>query len=133
MEQNNKPEAACAANEMGINFYQKRALNTAVFERPDYPLIALGEEVGEVMGKIAKYGRKKGMSVEEVIIDIRSKYPDAMELREAVMKEMGDVLWQWSVLCDCLGFAAFDVAADNLMKLQDRQQRNVLDGEGDNR
>ena len=52
-----------AANEMGINFYQKRALNTAVFEHNYYPLIALGEEVGEVMGKIAKFGRKNNMSV----------------------------------------------------------------------
>ena len=129
MEQNQN----AAANEMGINFYQKRALNTAVFERNDYPLIALGEEVGEVMGKIAKFGRKNNMSVEEVIIDIKNKYPDAMELREAVKKEMGDVLWQWAVLCDVLGFNAFDVAALNLMKLQDRQKRNVLDGEGDNR
>ena len=124
---------AAVMGDMGINLYQERALNTAVFERHDYPLIALCEEVGEVMGKIAKYGRKKGMSVEEVILDIRNKYPDAMELRAAVMKEMGDVLWQWSVLCDSLGFVAFDVALDNLMKLQDRQVRGVLNGEGDNR
>lgn len=129
MEQNQN----AAENEMGINFYQKRALNTAVFERNDYPLIALGEEVGEVMGKIAKYGRKKSMSVEEVIIDIKSKYPDALELREAVKKELGDVLWQWAVLCDALGFGAHEIAWDNLEKLQDRKQRNVLNGEGDNR
>ena len=51
---------------MGINFYQKRALNTAVFESNDYPLIALGEEVGEVMGKIAKFGRKNNLSPNQV-------------------------------------------------------------------
>ena len=100
MEQNQ-----AAVGPMDIQFYQKHALNTAVFERPDYPLIAIGEEVGEVLGKIAKYGRKKSMSVEEVIIDIKSKYPDALELREAVKKELGDVLWQWAVLCDALGFS----------------------------
>ena len=129
MEQNQN----AAANEMGINFYQKRALNTAVFERNDYPLIALGEEVGEVMGKIAKFGRKNNMSVEEVIIDIKNKYPDAMELREAVKKEMGDVLWQWSVLAYVLGLAPSEIAEENLSKLSDRQERNVLNGEGDNR
>lgn len=128
MEQNQ-----AAVGPMDIQFYQKRALNTAVFERPDYPLIALGEEVGEVLGKIAKHGRKKSMSVEEVIIDIKSKYPDAMELREAVKKELGDVLWQWAVLCDALGFGAHEIAWDNLDKLADRQKRNVLNGEGDNR
>lgn len=128
MEQNQ-----AAVGPMDIQFYQKRALNTAVFERPDYPLIALGEEVGEVLGKIAKHGRKKSMSVEEVIIDIKSKYPDAMELREAVKKELGDVLWQWAVLCDALGFGAHEIAWDNLDKLADRQKRNVLNGEGDER
>ena len=130
MEQNQN----AAANEMGINLYQKRALNTAVFERNDYPLIALGEEVGEVMGKIAKFGRKNNMSVEQVINAIANPQTSAVqELREQVGKELGDVLWQWAVLSDALGFKAFDVAALNLMKLQDRQQRNVLNGEGDER
>ena len=123
-----------AANEMGINFYQKRALNTAVFERNDYPLIALGEEVGEVMGKIAKFGRKNNMSVEQVINAIANPQTSAVqELREQVGKELGDVLWQWAVLTDALGFKAFDVAALNLMKLQDRQGRGVINDEGDNR
>ena len=130
MEQNQN----AAANEMGINFYQNRALNTAVFERNDYPLIALGEEVGEVMGKIAKFGRKNNMSVEQVINAIANPQTSAVqELREQVGKELGDVLWQWAVLSDALGFKAFDVAALNLMKLQDRKQRNVLNGEGDER
>ena len=130
MEQNQN----AAANEMGINFYQKCALNTAVFEHNDYPLIALGEEVGEVMGKIAKFGRKNNMSVEQVINAIANPQTSAVqELREQVGKELGDVLWQWAVLAKTLGFNAFDVAALNLMKLQDRQQRDVLNGEGDNR
>ena len=130
MEQNQN----AAANEMGINFYQKRALNTAVFERNDYPLIALGEEVGEVMGKIAKFGRKNNMSIEQVINAIANPQTSAVrELREQVGKELGDVLWQWAVLAKTLGFNAFDVAALNLMKLQDRQARDVLNGEGDER
>lgn len=130
MEQNQN----AAANEMGINLYQKRALNTAVFERNDYPLIALGEEVGEVMGKIAKFGRKNNMSVEQVINAIANPQTSAVqELREQVGKELGDVLWQWAVLSDALGFKAFDVAALNLMKLQDRQARDVINGEGDER
>lgn len=123
-----------AANEMGINFYQKRALNTAVFERNDYPLIALSEEVGEVMGKIAKFGRKNNMSAEQVINAIANPQTSAVqELREQIGKELGDVLWQWAVLTDALGFKAFDVAALNLIKLQDRQGRGVINGEGDNR
>ena len=129
MEQNQ----AAAMGDMGMDFYQKRALNTAVFQRVDYPMLALSEEVGEVMGKIAKYGRKNGMSAEQVILGIASANPEMLELRQQVEKEMGDVLWQWAVLTKTLGFNAFDVAALNLMKLQDRQARNVLNGEGDNR
>ena len=52
---------------MELNMYAVKAQQTAVFTRNDYPLVALGEEVGEVMGKIAKFGRKNDMSVEEVI------------------------------------------------------------------
>ena len=119
---------------MELNMYAVKAQQTAVFTRNDYPLVALGEEVGEVMGKIAKFGRKNDMSVEEVIDAISNPQTSAVqELREAVQKEMGDVLWQWAVLCNTLAMAPADVATSNLFKLQDRQQRNVLNGEGDER
>ena len=124
-----------AVGPMDLETYQRRALSTAVFACPDYPLVALGEEVGEVMGKIAKFGRKNDMPVVAVIRFIKEVSVDSkgLELREAVKKEMGDVLWQWAVLCNELGFSAHDVAWDNLHKLADRQERNVLNGEGDNR
>lgn len=128
-------ENVAKASDLGLDFYQKRAMNTAVFACPDYPLVALGEEVGEVMGKIAKFGRKNDMPVVAVIRFIKEVHMDSkgLELREAVKKEMGDVLWQWAVLCNELGFSAQEVALDNLAKLQDRQGRGVLNGEGDNR
>lgn len=129
MEQNQ----AVAMGDMGMDLYQKCALNTAVFQRVDYPLLALSEEVGEVMGKIAKYGRKNGMSAEQVILGIASANPEMLELRQQVEKEMGDVLWQWAVLASVLDMRPCKIAHENLMKLQDRQQRDVLNGEGDNR
>lgn len=128
MEQNK-----AAWGPMDMDMYQKRALNTAVFQRVDYPLMALSEEVGEVMGKIAKYGRKNGMSAEQVILGIAQANPEMLELRQQVEKEMGDVLWQWSVLASVLDMRPSAIAHENLMKLQDRQQRSVLNGEGDNR
>ena len=53
-----------------------------------YPLLALGEEMGEVQGKIAKFIRKssKGMHLPEQVTD----------LREAVGYELGDLLYQVS-------------------------------------
>ena len=124
-------ENVAKATDLGLDFYQKRAMNTAVFSNNDYPLMALAEEVGEVMGKIAKHCRKTGMDADEAIHLI--EYGALPDLKEAVKKEMGDVLWQWAVLCHHLGLSAQEVALDNLAKLQDRQQRNVLNGEGDNR
>lgn len=119
---------------MELNMYAVKAQQTAVFTRNDYPLVALGEEVGEVMGKIAKFGRKNYMSVEEVINAIANPETQAVEeLRAAIKKEMGDVLWQWAVLCNALCMSPNHIAEENLLKLQDRKERNVLNGEGDNR
>ena len=119
---------------MELNMYAVKAQQTAVFTRNDYPLVALGEEVGEVMGKIAKFGRKNDMSVEEVINAIANPETQAVaELRAAIKKEMCDVLWQWSVLCNVLCMSPNHIAEENLFKLQDRKQRNVLNGEGDER
>ncbi|AIK67532.1 hypothetical protein SS1_28 [Cronobacter phage vB_CsaP_Ss1] len=119
---------------MELNMYAVKAQQTAVFTRNDYPLVALGEEVGEVMGKIAKFGRKNDMSVEEVINAIANPETQAVaELRAAIKKEMGDVLWQWAVLCNALCMSPNHIAEENLFKLQDRKERNVLNGEGDER
>jgi NTP pyrophosphatase (non-canonical NTP hydrolase) len=52
---------------------------------------------------------------------------------EGLKKELGDVLWFIAELSTHLGFTLQDVAELNLQKLADRQQRNALKGEGDNR
>ena len=107
------------------------ARKTAVYDHSDYPLLALSEEVGEVMGKIAKYGRKNALAANNVINQIANDL--IPELKEQVEKEMGDVLWQWSNLCWELGLNPADVAEKNISKLQGRQERGTLNGEGDNR
>lgn len=118
--------------DFGLKEYMVEARKTAVYHYADYPLAALAEEVGEVMGKIAKQGRKNRQPVWEVIHDIKHGYsPEG--LREAVEKEMGDVLWQWANLCHELGFDPAEVANKNIDKLQGRQERGTLNGEGDNR
>ena len=87
-----------------------------------YPALALAEEAGEVSGKLAKFIRKNNYSVEA-----------QNQLRSDVFKELGDVVWQLTALAGEFGFSMEDVARENITKLQDRKQRGVIVGEGDNR
>lgn len=118
-------------NDYGIKAFQAIALTTAVFKYPDYPLASLAEEVGEVTGKIGKHARKNKMPIWQVIESIcEGELP---ELKNEVSKELGDIIWQWSVLCACLGIDPADVMEQNNLKLASRSDRGVLNGEGDNR
>jgi NTP pyrophosphatase (non-canonical NTP hydrolase) len=53
--------------------------------------------------------------------------------KTAIIKEVGDVLWYLSAICNELGITLEAAAATNLQKLYSRTERNVLQGEGDER
>lgn len=101
--------------------YQKEAEKTACYSKPKgqewlYPALGLPEEVGEVCGKLAKSVRgDKELDKEELI------------------KELGDCLWMLAMLAKELDINLEIVAVTNLRKLRDRQKRNVIKGDGDNR
>lgn len=110
---------------MNFDTYQEQAEETSVApeEFPEWvtPRLVLwtlgsGGEVGEVQEKVKKAIREDDTS-----------YLDDLE------DELGDVLWYWTMLADELGFDAEKIARANLLKLQDRQERGKLHGEGDNR
>lgn len=84
-----------------------------------YPVLALAEETGEVAGKVAKFIRKRG--------------DDLVGLREVVLPELGDVLWQLSEAARQFDLTLEEVAQYNLDKLQGRAVRGTLVGEGDDR
>lgn len=79
--------------------------------------LGLSGEAGEVAGKIKKLHRD-GWSEEKL---------------EALCKEMGDVTWYLARLCDIFGVDMEQMMLDNMAKLQDRKDRGVLGGSGDNR
>lgn len=111
-----------------LNEYQLDARKTANYKHPHYPFFALAEEAGEVSGKVAKSLRKTG------ILDTDGlSSPYAEQTRAALKKELGDVLWQLQQCCTEMGFTLEEVAHANIDKLADRAERNVIDGEGDNR
>lgn len=110
---------------MELNEYQKKAILTATYHEKYkiiYPTLGLGSEAGEVQGKIKKWLR--GDDGTEQI---------SPERLQVIKEEIGDILWYVAVLSRDLGFELEDVAQVNVAKLQSRQARGTLGGDGDKR
>jgi len=108
---------------MEINEYQKEALKNKVYGYGDniiYPALGLGNEAGEVQGKI-----KKVLRDFNGVFDIENKMK--------IADECGDVLWYLAALSEDLGFSLEEIAKMNIKKLTDRKERGVIQGSGDNR
>lgn len=110
---------------MKLNEYQEQALDTAPQGEKYkiiYPTLGLGNEAGEVLGKVKKWVRgddgEGGISAERT---------------EALKGELGDVLWYLAVLAHDLGLKLEDIAESNIEKLQSRKARGVIKGDGDTR
>ena len=118
---------------MELNEYQNRAMTTCTDSSRNfaYMMLNLVGEVGELSSKIAKRIRKGYDSIDEN--NIISAVPVSEEDIAEIRKEAGDILWQLSGLCSVMSWSFEDVAQENLDKLADRQKRNVIVGEGDNR
>jgi len=119
--------------KMELNEYQKRAMTTCTDSSHNfaYMFMNLVGEVGEFASKVAKRIRKGYDHIEHN--DIISEETISKDDIEEIRKESGDILWQLSGLCSVMGWSLEDVAQENLKKLADRQKRNVIVGEGDNR
>lgn len=106
-------------------------------ENFSYMFLNLVGEVGEFASKVAKAIRKEQMMIgrleeeNELFYNVSEEDFDAFD--DELKKEAGDILWQLSGLCEVMGWSLEDVAQQNLDKLASRQQRNVIDGSGDNR
>lgn len=104
---------------MQFRDYQVRARDTAIYPEDankTYPLLGLIGEVGEFANKYKKVIR------------------DGREFsKEDAQSELGDILWYLANLASDFGLALDEVAYENIAKLQDRKNRGVLGGSGDNR
>ena len=96
-------------------------------ENFSYMFLNLVGEVGEFASKVAKAIRKEENCIEYNDLGV------TVTNNEELQKEAGDILWQLSGLCTVMGWNLEDIAQQNLDKLASRQQRNVIDGSGDNR
>jgi NTP pyrophosphatase (non-canonical NTP hydrolase) len=104
-----------------------RAKETAIYqntvsESGHIPYCALGltGEAGEVSENVKKLLRDDS----GILTPSR---------KQALEKELGDVLWYLANLASEVGISLETIASNNLQKLLDRQQRGVLQGDGDNR
>lgn len=109
---------------MDFKEYQEKSRETAIYPKVGegyvYPALGLGDEAGEVLGKIKKIFRDKNGILDD---DTR------MELK----KELGDVLWYLAQLSTELDLQLDDIAKANIEKLQSRMERGTIHGDGDNR
>lgn len=143
-----------------LDEYQEASSGTAVYPYQDMPLglsyvaLKLAGEAGEVAEKVGKLARDEGFWSDAGRLsggctrnldrddssprdDDRKPWNTANRMttanRDALKKELGDVLWYVAAAARELGFDLSDVAHANLDKLHDRAARGVLQGSGDNR
>ena len=113
----------------GMNFNDYQDATAAFAKYPEagtgspYALAYVGlglGEAGEVQGKIKKILRDDGGMVTDAV-------------RQALLGELGDVLWYVAAACRELDLSMDEVAQRNVAKLQSRFDRGVIGGSGDNR
>ena len=103
---------------MMFDSYQRVARKTVVYPNKQKIIYQALGLAGEVCEKIKKY--------------LRQDY-ELEELKEIIESELGDVLWYLANLATDLEISLDKIAAGNLSKLSDRQNRGKLKGDGDNR
>ena len=111
---------------MTFDEYQEFAKTTAIYSdnaKVVYPTLGLSGEAGEVAEKVKKNIRMSKFGTFEYY---------GNELDE-IAKELGDVLWYVARLAHRYHLSLEDIATTNITKLQDRKQRGVICGAGDNR
>lgn len=108
---------------MSFNTYQRLAKTTDIYPKESALIchvLGLTSEAGEVADKIKK-----------VIRDNSGEFSTEKKLEIAY--ELGNVLWYISRIADDLGYGLNQIQELNLMKLDDRKNRNKLNGSGDYR
>lgn len=121
---NKKIEPPKSYEPMTLNQFQSIARLTAVYPTLGhaivYPALGLAGEAGEVVEKIKKMCRDDNCVL-------------TAERRQMLLKELGDVLWYVSEVAFQAGLTLEEVAEHNCVKLQDRKERGVINGHGDDR
>lgn len=117
-------------NTHSINDYQEAATKSAIYPGKDtalglmYCALKLNGEAGELAEHIGKALRDDNFGAYQELTP---------ERKEHIIKEVGDVAWYLSAICNELNIDFATALVVNLRKLKDRQERNVQRGSGDDR
>lgn len=111
-----------------IDKYQIWTNNTAIYKtlnnnisiKEIYPLLGLMGETGELIDKIKKNYRNNNGLIDPIF-------------RKSIGYELGDILYYLAQTALLFNFKLSEVAEMNKAKLLDRQKRNIICSQGDNR
>lgn len=106
---------------MDLKTFQEFTQTTALYPKQfadSYLSSGLGAEVGEVLDLYAKYFRGD-----------YTKYP----MTQKLSKELGDIMWFISQICNEEGLSLEEILDENVDKLTSRKSRNKIRGAGDDR
>lgn len=106
-----------------IQTFTKHAMLTHLWEalRIQYVTLGLVGEAGEIANKVKKQIRDNPES------------PFLESFRVDMIDEIGDLMWYVSQLCSELELDLGKIMSTNIDKLQDRKERGMLHGSGDDR
>lgn len=69
----------------------------------------------------------------EVAEKMKKGFRDQSWNDDAIQKELGDVIFYWFALHGALGLDPLNTIRRNMMKLESRKERGMIQGSGDNR
>ena len=84
-------------------------------------------------GKEQGHGEQFHCQAGEVAGKFKKALRDGTPNPAGMAAELGDCLWYLACLAGSFGYTLEEIAAMNLAKLADRQQRGVIGGSGDER
>lgn len=115
---------------MTFDDYQKQAIDFELMERPETIKAVDKTMIAKVLGLVGESG-EVAEKFKKIIRDKQGIISE--DDKQNITKELGDILWYVAVVADYLHVPLQMVALENLNKLNDRRQRNVQRGNGDNR
>ena len=117
---------------MHLNEYQELSQATAIYPR-QFPFQALAYVALGLGGEAGEFQNKAKRLIRGNVATSQSNSIEQQIAREDMAEELGDTLWYLAACAHELGYTLQTIATANLVKLQSREERDVIQGEGDHR